>query len=136
MGVEKSKSHSRQAAKGSSKKPAKSYGGFQFINVTPTKSDEKQAREAFEAGELNVNQVWEWCENGYDFKCSWDAANSCHKAQFSDMREDSETYKHCFSMRGSTATSATLKALFFMEYRHAQVWQALGEPETPESDWF
>lgn len=136
MGRDFGKGHARQS-KGKSKPTlVKDYGGFKFINVTPTKADETAAKQAYENGELSLSQAWDWMEQGYDFKCSWDATNACYKAQFTDMRDDSETYKHAFSQRGKSATSATLKALFFMEFRHAQVWVTLGEPETPESDWF
>lgn len=137
MGVNNAgKGHSRQNSKDSKASKRKSYGGMSFINVSPTKADASAAKLAFENGELKTDDVWEWVAKGFDFACKYVPDSESWKATFTDMREGSPTYNHQLRLDASHPTAATLKALFFMEFRFETTWREVDRGDTQAEDWF
>lgn len=138
MGLEKAKQHARQSkAKAESKgKSRKDYGGFSFININPTKGDAMQAKQAFEAGEMAVDDVWEFVELGFDFAVKYVPESEGWKATFTDMREGSETFKAQLRLDAGSPVAATLKAVFFMKFRFETTWRATDQGSTDAEDWF
>lgn len=137
MGVNNAgKGHARQTGKKAAGSNRKSYGGMSFINVNPTKSDATQAKLAFENGELALSQVWDWTGRGFDFACKLVQDTETYKATFTDMRKDSPTYNHQLRLDGSSPETATLKALFFMEFRFETTWREMDRGDVEAEDWF
>lgn len=137
MGVNNAgKGHSRQSKEKSPGKQRKSYGGMSFINISPSKADAAAAKLAFENGELDVNQVWAWVDNGFDFACKFLPDTESYKATFTDVRDGSPTKNHQLRLDARTATAATLKALFYMEFRFDTTWTERDQGDTDAEDWF
>ncbi|HJP95819.1 MAG TPA: hypothetical protein VJ843_00450 [Candidatus Saccharimonadales bacterium] len=137
MGVNNGgKGHSRQTKEKAGGKSRKTYGGMSFINVNPTKSDAKQAKEAYENGELSLVAVWTWVEQGFDFACKAVPDGDGWKATFTDLREGSPTYNHQLRLDAGSPAAATLKALFFMEFRFETTWRPLDQGGTDAEEWF
>lgn len=137
MGVNNAgKGHSRQSADKGKGKQRKSYGGMSFINVTPTKADAAAAKLAFENGEIHLGQVWEWIGKGFDFACKRVPDGDGWKATFTDMRDDSPTYNHQLRLDAGIPEGATLKALFFMEFRYDTTWRELDKGDVDPEEWF
>ncbi|HEU0050154.1 MAG TPA: hypothetical protein VFQ43_21365 [Nitrososphaera sp.] len=137
MGVNNNgKGHSRAAKEKSPGKQRKNYGGMSFINVNPTKADASAAKLAFENGELKADDVWEWVAKGFDFACKYVPDNEAWKATFTDMRDGSPTYNHQLRLDAGNPIAATLKALFFMEFRYDTTWREVDQGDTRAEDWF
>lgn len=137
MGVNNAgKGHSRQSAEKGKGKQRKSYGGMSFINVSPTKADAAAAKLAFENGELDTKDVFKWVENGFDFALKFVPDGESWKATFTDMRDGSPTYNHQLRLDAAHPIAATLKALFFMEFRYDSTWRELDKGDVDAEEWF
>lgn len=137
MGVNNNgKGHSRASKEKSAGKQRKNYGGMSFINVSPTKADAAAAKLAFDNGELDINQVWTWVDNGFDFACKYVPDGDAYKATFTDVRDDSPTKNHQLRLDASSPTAATLKALFFMEFRFESTWREQDRGDEKAEEWF
>lgn len=137
MGVNNpGKGHSRKNVVESKGKKRQSYGGMSFINISPSKADAQQAKQAFENGELSVEQVWDWVERGFDFAVKRVSDGSGWKATFTDMRDGSATHNHQMRLDASNPTAATLKALFYMEFRFETTWRELDQGDVDAEEWF
>lgn len=137
MGVNNAgKGHSRQSARKGKGKQRKSYGGMSFINVSPTKEDAKAAKLAYDNGEIQLADIWDWIDKGFDFACKAVPDGGGYKATFTDSREGSPTYNHQLRLDAGSPEGATLKVLFYMEFRYDTTWREVDRTDEDAEEWF